>query len=140
MAGRMIEIEDRNEHTFNQPVSTSLGVVLGKRAYFTPDFTSGVLVVVFHAKSLASSTATLDIKVENTFFAPDNPTVLFAPAGGQSIATVSIANADAAGQVYQQIITAPIGPYLRVRMNHSQGANGGICVWTTSVYILGRDS
>lgn len=104
---------------------------------------SGVLSVRLHAKNTWSSSATLNIYVDNIMLVPEEPDVVFAASYsntttgalvGTPVATASFTNADTAPAL--KIITlAGIGPMLRVRVNWVQGTTAAAAQQTVSLGI-----
>lgn len=139
MGGKLVKVTARTDSTFSLAASGSQEIIVGDRAVQSTDWSTAFLIILFHSKSLASSTATLTIKAHQTFFDPENPTVLWAQPNGTPLATQVIANADVAPQMYILPLSS-VGAYIRCTIAHSQGANVGACTWTTSIYLLGRDS
>ncbi len=141
MSGRIIQVIPRTDFAFNLPANGTQEVFLGERGYDMRDWVSGIFPVLLHAKNFtASASAFADFNVYNSFFDPQDPTVLWANAAAAAPGKASVANGDVAPLLYTAALTSPIGAYGRCSLLFNQGANTGACTLTASVYLLGRDA
>ncbi|MBK8937610.1 MAG: hypothetical protein IPM79_08180 [Polyangiaceae bacterium] len=95
---------------------------------------SAVLVVRLHAKNSWATSAQVQVLVDNVMIVPEEPDVVFASAS--PIATVSfVQGSDNAPALKLAVLSAPIGPMLRVTVRWVQGTTAATATQTVSLGI-----
>ena len=141
MAGKLIVVTQEIDLAFDGRAAgagtTDQDAVLA-RIIPTFEWESGLIIVRMHAKASWSGTAAAQVLVQNVQIPPEEPQTLFVVTA--PIATVPIANGDAAPKVYTYALSSPIGPAVRVLFRWQQGTSPGAGPQTISISadLVGR--
>jgi hypothetical protein len=119
------------------PVASTTVTIPLAQGVDASDWVSAVLSVRLHSKSAFPSGASVKITAQNIYLDPNEPDVVY--AGTTDAATVTI-QSENAPFLFTQVVSAPIGPMMRVLMTMTGGGTAGLISYAISVDLIGRTS
>ncbi len=124
--GFVIPVLDKNQFTFTGQASGATIDINVAQNIDSTQWVVGTLFTRVYAQATYSSTANVVVWVVNSFIGSDDPATIFSPATVSSTFVAkssAITSSTAAGILdVQPLNQQPMGPFLRVFVEYSQGA------------------